>query len=98
MFQAETAEGETWDSNALHATLQRYPRQEYCRLVRETLETMRERAAQSKREEARLADIYKQVQSVWVMARAAISEWLSCSVYVSTVAWTMHVAYSRGGH
>lgn len=61
-FQAETADGETWDSNALHATVQRYPRKEYCRLVRETLETMREREAQCKRDDARLADIYKQVR------------------------------------
>lgn len=69
MFQAETAEGETWDSNALHSTLQRYPRKEFCRLVRETLDTMRERAAQSKRNEAHLADIYKQVQLVWEVVR-----------------------------
>eukprot|EP00752_Nemacystus_decipiens_P010357 g9227.t1 len=61
MIRAETAEGETWDTNALHATLQRYPRKQYCRLVRETLETMREKAAQSKQNEARLANIYKQM-------------------------------------
>lgn len=50
-----------WDSSALHATAQRFPRKEYCRLVRETLEAMRAKAAQSKRDEERLADIYKKV-------------------------------------
>ena len=73
MLQAEAAEGDTWDSNALHATLQRYPRKEYCRLVRETLETMRENAAQSKRNEARLADIYKQVQLGWEKSAVVLS-------------------------
>lgn len=59
--QAETAEGDMWDSSVLHATLQRYPRKEYCRLVRETLEAMRIREAQSKRDQARLDDIYAKV-------------------------------------
>lgn len=81
VFQAETAEGETWDSSALHATLQRYPRKEYCHLVRATLETMRTREAQSKRDEARLADIYKQVQLVWETARTVIFP-----VHISSVA------------
>lgn len=59
--QAEAADGETWDSSALHGTLQRYPRKDYCALVKETLATMDEKAAQSKRDQDRLADIHSKV-------------------------------------
>ena len=65
--QAEATEGDTWDSSALHGTLQRYPRKEYCTLVKETLASMDEKAAQSKRDQDRLADIHSKVHVVVVV-------------------------------
>lgn len=55
------ANTDTWDSNALHFTVQRYPRKEYCRMVRETLAGMREKEEQANRDKDRLARIYAQV-------------------------------------
>jgi len=63
-----------WDSSALHAIVQRFPRKEYCQLVRETLEAMRAKAAQSKRDEERLADIYKKVLGLYLVSRENQSE------------------------
>lgn len=61
-FQAEAAEGESWDSSALHFTQQRYPREEYCHMVKRTLIGMQEKAAQATADEDRLARLYDQVE------------------------------------
>lgn len=60
-FQAEATDGETWDSSALHFTQQRYPRKEYCAIVKKTLLGMRERQAQAAEDEDRVARLYDQV-------------------------------------